>query len=150
HHAIMAAVVALESAEISKVVEPHHVGATMGAGGTETNRAEDRSQKSDVIIHDFTVNFPGLVELAHHVEPEDIGFALLVRTGVLPERRTHGTFALDQVLDAETVGYLVEHGVAEKRVEGDMLALLSGNDHLGNRPQDAVILGTHGVLQLQA
>ncbi len=61
----------------------------------------------------------------------------------------HELLAVDCALDAQSVGHLVEHAVVEKRIEGDVLLLVFGDQHVGDGDQDLVELGAHGVLQLQ-
>ena len=58
--------------------------------------------------------------------------------------------SIQRILDTQTMSNLVEHGVAEKRLEGDVMALIPGNKCFRNRRQDLVVLGQHGVLELQA
>ncbi len=94
-------------------------------------------------------DLPALDEAGHHVEAQDVGLPLLDRGVVLLQRLPDRAPPVHRVLDAEPVGHLVEHGVGEERVERHVLALVLGDQHVGDRHQDLVELGAHAVLQLE-
>ena len=50
----------------------------------------------------------------------------------------------------QAVRHFVEHRVTEERIKCNVLALVLGNQHLGNRNQNLVELGQHRVFELQA
>ncbi len=132
-------------------VEPEHVGLAVGAGGAEADRAEDAGEEGDVVVHRLALGeFALLEELGNHVKTEDVGLALLEGRGSFLEGVADAASVVEGVLDAETVGDFVEHGVAEEGVEGDVLALVGGNEQVGDGDEDLVVLGPHGVLELEA
>ncbi len=122
----------------------------MGAGRAETDRAEDAGQERDVVVlQRFRAELALVVERRHHVQAEDVGLALLEGRRLFLERLAHRARAVERVLDPEAVGHLVEHRVGEERVEGDVPALVLGDQDLGDGNQDAIELGPHRVLELQ-
>ena len=65
------------------------------------------------------------------------------------QRLANRARSIQRILDTKTVGDFVEHGVAKKRIKGNVLALVFSDQFIGNRHQDLVELGQHGVLDLQ-
>jgi len=123
----------------------------VGAGGAESHGPEDAGHEADIVVHQLALaDLVLLAQRLDHVQAQDIGLALFHGRGLLLESLAHRALAIDGVLDAQAVRHLVEHGVLEKGVEGDVLALVLGDELPGDGHQDLVELGAHGVLELQA
>ncbi len=140
----------VESAHLAEEVETHHVGLAVRAGRTKADRTEDPRQERHVVVLERRVaHLAPLVQRGDHVQAEDVGLALFERRGLLLQRGAHRARAVERVLDAQTVGHLVEHRVGEEGVERDVAALVLGDQFAGDGHQDAVEFGPHRVLELQ-
>ena len=148
---VLAVLVDAEGTVLEEVVVAHDVGAAVGLGGAEADRAEQAGDEGDVVLGDGGVgDFAALDELLGEEESADVSLGFLPGAVLCAEGLAAGAAAGDGVLDAQAVGHLVVAGVAEEGVEGHAVHLLGAEDEVGDGHHDVVVLGAHGVLELQA
>ena len=96
------------------------------------------------------IQFPHVLQSSDHVQTQDIRLSLLQPGGLIPESLTDGTLPVYGVLDTQSVGHFMEHGVLEEGIEGHQSSLILRHEDIDDGSQDPFELGPHGILELEA
>ena len=147
---VFALLVTGEGSVVLEVVEAHHIGNAMSLGGTETDTAQDACNKGDEsILFGAAGYLTHLDELGGQEKAADVGFGLFPFAIFFTQSFAHALAVGDSVLDTKAMGHFVEAHIAEEGVEVDIVQLVIAHKEVGDRHEDGLKLGLHGVLELQ-
>ena len=140
-----------KSPHVLEEVEPSHIRPSVSTGGTEADGPEDGSREGGHVLPEIMIRgqLSHLLKSRNHVKPQDVGLPLFQRGSLVPHGLPYGATPIQEVLDAQAVGHLMEHGVLEEGIEGYQLPLILCHEHVGNGGEYPIELGPHGILELK-
>ena len=122
----------------------------MCLGGTEADTAQDTCYEGDEgILFGAAGYLAHFDELGGQEKTADVSLGLFPFAIFFTQGFAHALAIGDGVLDAKAVSHFVEAHIAEEGVEIDIVKLVVADKQVGDRHENGLEFGLHGVLKLQ-
>ena len=122
----------------------------MGLGGTEADTAKNPGDEGDEgILFGAAGYLAHFDEFGGQEKTANVGLGLFPFAIFFTQGLAHALAVGDGVLNAKAVSHFVEAHIAEEGVEIDVVKLVVADKQVGDRHEDGLEFGLHGVFKLQ-